>query len=138
MLYLTYTRQTATTQLSNQSLVTGISPSDWKMAKVSPIFKNGAKSDLNNCRPISVIPTVAKIFEKIIYDQLYQYVNENGLLNSGQSGFCSLHSTLTALLEINDSGCVNIDRRLLNGVIFIDLRKAFDTVDDEIIQKKNY
>ena len=46
MLYLTYTRQTATTQLSNQSLVTGISPSDWKMAEVSPIFKNGSKSDL--------------------------------------------------------------------------------------------
>ena len=45
------------------------------MAKVSPIFKNGSKSDLNNYRPISVIPTVAKIFEKIIYDQLYQYLN---------------------------------------------------------------
>ena len=54
------------------------------MAKVSPIFKNGSKSDLNNYRPISVIPTVAKIFEKNIYDQLYQYLNENGLLNSGQ------------------------------------------------------
>ena len=76
---------------------------------------------------ISVIPTVAKIFEKIIYDQLYQYLNENGLLNSGQSGFCSLHSTLTALLETNDNWCVNIDRDLLNGVIFIDLKKAFDT-----------
>ena len=63
------------------------------MAKVSTIFKNG--SDLNNYRPISVIPTVAKI----IYDQLYQYLNENGLLNSGQSGFRSLHSTLTALLN---------------------------------------
>ena len=46
--------------------------------------------DLNNYRPISVIPAVAKIFEKIIYDQLYQYLNENGLLHSGQSGFRSL------------------------------------------------
>ena len=64
------------------------------MAKVSPIFKNGSKSHLNNYRPLSVIPTVAKIFEKIIYDQLYQHLNENGLLNSGQSGFRSLHSTL--------------------------------------------
>ena len=106
------------------------------MAKVSPIFKNGFKSDLNNYRPISVIPTVAKIFEKIIYDQLYQYLNENGLLNSGQSGFRSLHSTLTALLETNDNWCVNIDRGLLNGVIFIDLKKAFDTTDHEIILKK--
>ena len=70
---------TSFTGIFNQSLVTGIFPSDWKMAKVSPIFKNGSKSDLNNYRPISVIPTVAKIFEKIIYDQLYQYLNENGL-----------------------------------------------------------
>ena len=52
------------TGIFNQSLVTGIFPSDWKMAEVSPIFKNGSKSDLNNYRPISVIPTLAKIFEK--------------------------------------------------------------------------
>ena len=123
------------TGIFNQSLVTGIFPSDWKMAKVSPIFKNGSKSDLNNYRPISVIPTVAKIFEKIIYDQLYQYLND-GLLNSGQSGFRSLHSIVTALLETSDNWCVNIDRGLLNGVIFIDLRKAFDTFDHEIILKK--
>jgi len=66
--------------------VTGIFPSDWKMVKVSPTFKNGSKSDLNNHRPISVIPTATKIFEKIIYDQLYQYLNENDLLTlSGPS-----------------------------------------------------
>ena len=90
--------------------------------------------DLNNYRPISVIPTVAKIFEKSIYDELYQYLNENGLLNSGHSDFRSLHSTLTALLKTNDKWCVNIDRGLHNGVIFIDLREAFDTIEHEIIQ----
>ena len=58
------------------------------------------------------------------------YLNENGLLNSGQSGFRSLHSALTALLETNDNWCVNIDRGL-DGVIFIDLKKAFDTIDHE-------
>ena len=99
------------------------------MAKESPIFKNGSISDLNNYRPISVIPTVPKIFEKIIYDQLYQYLNENGL-------FRSLHSTLTALLETNDNWCISIDRGLLNCVIFIDLKKAFETIDHEIILKK--
>ena len=56
------------------------------------------------------------------------------LLNSSQSGFRSLHSTLTALLEKNDSWCVNIDRGLLNGVIFIDLKKAFE-IDRDIILK---
>ena len=53
-----------------------------------------------NYRPISVIPTVAKIFEKIVYDQLYNYLNENNLLTSCQSGFRSLHSTLTALIAL--------------------------------------
>ena len=56
-------------------------------------------------------------------------------IHSGQSGFRSLHSALTALLETNDSWCLNIDRDLLNGVIFIDLKKAFDTTDHEIILK---
>ena len=126
------------TGILNQSLVTGIFPPDWKLAKVSPTFKNESKSDLNNYWPISVFPTVAKIFEKVIYDQLYHYLsNENGLLNSGQSRFPSLRRTLTGLLDTNDNWCDNIDRGLLNGVIFIDLKKAFDTIDHEIILKKN-
>ena len=76
-----------------------------------------------------------EIFEKIIYVQLCKYLNENDLSNSGQSGFRSLHNTLTAFSETNDNWCVNIDRGLLNGVIFIDLKKAFDTIDHEIILK---
>ena len=59
--------------------------------------KNGSKSDLNNYRPIYIVPAVAKSFEKILYDQLYHCLNENGLLNSCQSGFLSLHNTLRAL-----------------------------------------
>ena len=60
------------TGILHQSILTGIFPCDWKLAKVSPIFKNGSKSDLNNYWPISVIHAIAKIFEKIVYDQLYQ------------------------------------------------------------------
>ena len=122
------------TGIFNQSSVTGIFPSDWELAKVSPMSKNGSKSDLNNYRPLSILPT--KIVEKIFYDQLYRYLNENCLLNSGQSGFRSLHSTLTVLLETKDGWCVNIDRDLLNGTIFIDLKKALHTINDEIILKK--
>ena len=71
----------------------------------------GSKSDLNNIRPISVIPTVDKIFGKKL--SMTSYINiwmNMGLLNSGQSGFRSLHSTLTALLDTNDDWCANIDR----------------------------
>ena len=79
---------------------------------------------------------MAKILEKIIYDQLYNYLNVNDLLSSCQFGYRSLHSTLTALLETSNNWCVNVDRGLLNGVIFIDLKNAFDTIDLEIVLQK--
>ena len=79
---------------------------------------------------------VSKVFEKIIYDQLYEYLNDNKLLSDCHSGFRSLHSTLTALLEATNSWSVYIDNGLLNGVVFIDLKKAFDTIDHKIIVRK--
>ena len=103
---------------------------------MSLIFKNGTKSDLNNYRPIYIVPAVAKSFEKILYDQLYHCLNENGLLNSCQSGFLSLHNTLRALWKTNDSWYVNIDIGLLDGVIFIDLKKALDSINHDVILKK--
>ena len=124
------------TAIFTKSIITGIYPTEWKMARVTPVLKKGEKSDLNNYRPISVIPVVSKVFEKIVYDQLYQYLNDNQLLSSCQSGFRSLHSTLTALLEATNSWSVNIDNGFLNGVVFIDLKKAFDTIDHEILLRK--
>ena len=124
------------TAIFTKSIITGIYPTEWKMARVTPVFKKGEKSDLNNYRPISVITVVSRVFEKIVYDQLYQYLNDNQLLSSCQSGFRSLHSTLTALLEATNSWSVSIDNGFLNGVVFIDLKKAFDTIDHEIILRK--
>ena len=86
------------------------------------------RSDPTNYRPISVIPVVAKVFERIIYDQLYHYLTTNNFLSCHQSGFRSLHSTLTALIEATDSWAMDIDRGLVNAVVFLDLKKAFDTV----------
>ena len=96
----------------------------------------GKTDDPNNYRPISIIPTVAKIFEKIVYDQLCEYLNDNNLLTHCQSGFRSLHSTLTALIEATNCWSVNIDNGLVNGVIFIDLKKAFDTIDHSVLIRK--
>ena len=76
---------------------------------------------------------MSKVFEKIIYYQLYDYLQENRLLNTYQSGFRSMHSTTTALLETTNNWSINIYNGLLNGVLFIDLKKAFDTIDHEII-----
>ena len=114
--------------LFNQSISSGIVPTEWKLARVT--------QDVNNYRPISTIPAVAKVFEKIIYDQLFKYLNDNNLLVNCQSGFRSLHSTLTSLLEASNSWSVNIDNGLINGVIFIDLKKAFDTIDHKILLRK--
>ena len=71
-----------------------------------------------------MISVVVKIFEKVIYEQVYECFNENGLLSNHQFGFRSLHSTVTALLEATNSWSVNIDNGLLNGVIFIGLKKG--------------
>ena len=117
------------TQIFIKSINTGIFPTEWKLARVTPIFKKVKRDDPNNYRPISVIPTVAKIFDKIIYDQLCDYLNGNNLLTRCQSGFRSLHSKLTALIGTTNSLSVNIDNGFVNGVIFIDLKKAFDTID---------
>ena len=109
------------TLIFNQSLLTGIFPDEWKSARVTPLYKNsGKRNDPTNYRPISVIPVVAKVFERVVYDQLYHHLTENRILSRYQSGFRSLHSTVTALLEATDSWAVNVDRGLVNAVVFLD------------------
>ena len=68
-----------------------------------PLFKQGESFDLNNYRPISVISVVAKVFERIVYDQLSNFLSSEGIISNQQSGFLSLHSTVSALLEATDS-----------------------------------
>ena len=70
--------------LFNCSIATGVFPDDWKIAKVKPLHKGDAKDLLNNYRPISVLSAVSKIFERIVYDQLQAYLNENGLIYDKQ------------------------------------------------------
>jgi len=91
-----------------------------------PLFKEGNHSDLNNYRPISIVPIVAKVFERVIYDQAYGYLTENNLISSQQSGFRSLHSTVTALLETTNNWAFNIvDKGSVSAVVFLDLKKSF-------------
>ena len=120
----------------SKSLHSGTFPDDWKCARVTPLFKQGEASDLNNYRPISVISVIAKVFERIVYDQLYNCLSNEDIISTHQSGFRSLHSTVTALLEATDNWAFNIDRGNVNAVVFLDLKKAFDTVDQDILLSK--
>ena len=94
------------------------------------------KTEKSNYRPISVLPVISRLFEKIVYDQLYQHMEKNNLFSSDQSGFLRLHSTLTCLLKNTDDWYSGLDLGQLVGLVFIDLKKAFDTVDHEILCKK--
>ena len=71
--------------------------------RVKPLFKQGDRDDVNNYRPISVIPVVVKVIEKIVYENLYAYLEEHDVLNINHSDFRAIHSTVTALLEATDS-----------------------------------
>ena len=70
----------------NRSISTGIFPDEWKCAKVLPLFKQGCRSELNNYRPISIVPIVAKVFERIVYDQVMMYITNHNLISNCQSG----------------------------------------------------
>ena len=120
----------------NLSIATGVFPDSWKIARVAPIFKSGQSNDRSNYRPISVLPFLSRVFAKLIYNQLYDYLDKNRLLFSKQSGFRSLHSVVTCLLNCTNDWYINMDKGQYTAMVFIDLKKAFDTVDHEILLKK--
>ena len=124
------------TGIFNCSLLSKIFPDDLKTGKVAPVFKCGDRDNLNNYRPITVLPTIARVFEKLIYQQLYQFLDKHKILGKQQYGFRSLHSTALALSEATNHWLMNIDNGNMNSVVFLDIRKAFDTIDHQILIKK--
>ena len=122
--------------LFNSSLFQGVFPDNWKHARVSPIFKDGSTEELSNYRPISVLPFLSRLFEKLVYCRLYKYLDHNGLIYRHQSGFRSLHSVASCLLSNTNEWYQNIDNNKLTGLAFIDLKKAFDTVDTKLLLEK--
>ena len=120
----------------NTSLETSQFPDPWKITRVSPIFKDGDKTKKSTYRPISLLPVMSKLFEKLVFNQLYQYLNDKCFINSNQSGCRELYSTVTCLLKNTDDWYSGMDTGNLAGMVFLYLKKAFFTVDHQILYGK--
>ena len=101
-----------------------------------PVFKKGNPELIDNYRPISILPAISKVFEKVIYHQLFNYLTSNNLLYPSQYGFRANHSTEQASIELIDRILNLMENNDVPFSIFIDLSKAFDTLNHEILLRK--
>ena len=106
---------------------------EWKSAIVTPLHNKVDIIDMNNYRGISILPPVSKLFERILAEQIKHYFLSNNLLTEEQHGFRTAHSCETALHELISHCLKNLDKKLINILLFIDFKKAFDMVDQDLL-----
>ena len=126
----------AITHIINLSISTETVPDLLKQAIVKPLYKKGSRLEVGNYRPVSLLCIISKILEKAVYVQLEKYLIDNNLLYEYQSGFRKSYSTDTCLINLMDTIKMENSQGLYAGMVLLDLQKAFDTVDHDILCKK--
>ena len=121
------------THIRNLSLMNGLVPSKMKIASVTPIYKADAPDEFSNYHPISLLPNFSKILEKVVFNRLTNYLSKNDILYEQQYGFRENYSTELALVDLTDKIAQAIDNKKVTVGVFIDLSKAFDTLNHEIL-----
>ena len=124
------------THIINCSLTTGCFPDSWKIALIHPIAKSDCPENINDYRPISILPTLSKILEKIVVKQMHDFLSKEGKLNPLQSGFRQHLSTQTALLKVTEDLRKSLDSGDVAILTLLDFSKAFDSVDHDILLAK--
>lgn len=122
--------------LINTCILEGVYPREFKCAKVIPIHKKGDVNNPNNYRPISILPTVSKIFEHVISDRLTNFFVKYGIISKSQHGFCQNRSTITAIEDIMQTILEALDNNKHIQMTCFDLSKAFDSVSHRILLNK--
>jgi hypothetical protein len=124
------------THIFNLSLSQGFFPNEMKIAKVVPLFKSGDSQHVTNYRPVSILPLFSKMFEKLMFNRLHNFIESNNLIYEYQFGFRTKYSTNLALIILIDKILSAIDSGNLVIGVFLDLKKAFDTVNHNILLNK--
>ena len=124
------------TKIINASIAEGVFPDAWKQGVVTPVLKKGSAVDKNNYRPVSCLSVLSKVLEKVVCNQITNYMEKNDLLPPNQHGFRAGRSTMTALTAIQQEWANNTAEKFITGVLLWDLSAAFDTLDSNILCKK--
>ncbi len=124
------------TVIVNTFLTTGVFPEIWKHALIIPLFKKGDQENVSNYRPISLLPILSEIVEKIVSSRLLHFLLKNNLLSNCQHGFRPNLSTESALLKMTDAIYKNVDKKMVSLLTLCGLSKAFDCVSHSILLKK--